>query len=75
MESGELEIRKAFEEVTTRNVRTVIDYSTETRNLLRELEKKIDLQADQLRSQANIIEDLRKLIASLQTKVFSGGTV
>jgi hypothetical protein len=41
MEAGEKEMRKAFEEVTTRNVQAAINYSTETRKIVRELEKKV----------------------------------
>ncbi|MHA1198088.1 MAG: hypothetical protein ACTSQF_01840 [Candidatus Heimdallarchaeaceae archaeon] len=75
MEAGEFESRQAFEEVTTRNVRTVVDYSTATRDLQRELEEKVVLLEGQLRLQSSTIEDLKKLIANLQVKIFNGGTV
>ncbi len=74
MEAGEYESRKAFEQVTTNNVRIVIGYSKETRDLQRKLEEKVTLLEKQLRNQALTIEDLRKLIANLQVKVFGGGT-
>ena len=74
MEAGEFENRKAFEEVTTKNVKTGVDYSTDTRKLFRELEKKVEILENIVRSQSAIIEQFKIQLAGVQTKLFSGGT-
>ena len=73
-ESGEREMKKAFEEVTTRNVKTMISYSKDTREIVRSLEEKVALLEEYNRNQTIIIEALKKQLASVQTKLFSGGT-
>ena len=73
-ESGEREMKKAFEEVTTRNVKTMIAYSKDTREIVRSLEEKVALLEEYNRNQTIIIEALKKQLASVQTKLFSGGT-
>jgi len=74
MESGERELKQAFEEVTTRNVKAILQHSNETRILVRELEKKVVLLEGNIREQNKEIEALKKQLANVQTKVFSGGT-
>ena len=39
MEPGEFEFRKAFEETTIRNMRTIVEFSQDTRKLVRELQE------------------------------------
>ena len=74
MESGEREMRKVFEDVTTKNVKATVAHSNETRRLLRELENKVKLLEEQLRQSNERIGELRTFITHLQSKVFSGGT-
>ena len=74
MEAGEYENRKAFEEVTTRNVRTVIDYSKATRDLVRESDKKVDHVEKLLQEQNKTIAQLRQQLAVVQGKLYNGGT-
>jgi hypothetical protein len=74
MEAGETELRKVFEEVTTKNVKTVLEYCKETRNLLRKLEEKTIKLEGIIRNQDVTIIELRTLLAGLQTVVFSKGT-
>jgi len=74
MESGELEGRKIFEETTTKNVKTGIDFANDTRRLFRELEDKVIHLGKAIRQQDITIEDLRKSLAVIQAKLFSGGT-
>ena len=74
MEAGEVELRKAFEEVATRNINTILEYSKETRKLLRELEKKAGKMDETIRNQSGIIDDLKKQLSVVQTLIFSGGT-
>jgi len=73
-QSGEKELKKAFEEVTTRNVMTVIAYSKETRRELREMREKIFSLEAELRAQKAQIEQFKIQLAGVQTKLFSGGT-
>jgi methyl-accepting chemotaxis protein len=74
MESGELEGRKIFEETTTNNVKTGIDFANDTRRLFRELEDKVTHLTNIVRQQEQTIEDLGKSLTVIRTKLFSGGT-
>ncbi len=74
MESGEKELRLAFEEVTTNNVKAVIEYSSETRKLVRDLESKIESLDNLIRNYDTTIDLLKQQIVHLQMKMFSGGT-
>lgn len=74
MEAGETELRKAFEEVTTRNVRAVLDHANTSRDLVRHLENKVVLLEGLLRQYDDKLEALQKQITSLQMKVYAGGT-
>jgi predicted RNase H-like nuclease (RuvC/YqgF family) len=73
-ESGEKEMKKAFEEVTTRNVKTVIEYSKKTREIVREMELEIKRLGAELSAQKAIIEQFKIQLAGVQTKLFSSGT-
>jgi len=74
MEAGELEMRKVFEEVTTRNVQAAINYSNETRKIVRLLEEKI-LHLEKLaQAKDKEIAAMRQQIAIIQGKLYSGGT-
>ena len=74
MESGELELRKVFEDVTTNNVKATVAHSNETRQMMRVVEEKVILLEGMLRQSDEKIEDLRKLVVNLQMKLYSGGT-
>jgi len=74
MEAGELETRKIFEDVTTNNVKTGIDFANDTRRLFRELEDKVTHLSNIVRQQEATINDLRLSLVVIQTKLFSGGT-
>jgi uncharacterized coiled-coil protein SlyX len=74
MEAGELELRKAFEEVTTRNVNAAVAHGNETRKLTRELEKKVEKLEGVVREQNATIDSLKLQLSGVQTKLFSGGT-
>ena len=74
MESGEYENRKAFEEVTTKNVKIAVAFAQETRNLIREHEEKMIKFESIIRQQKLELSQLRNLLAGVQAKLFSGGT-
>lgn len=70
----EKELRKAFEEVTTKNVKAILQFSTETRKMLRVLEDKAIKLEEMVRNQNTVIEELRLQLSSIQMKVYNGGT-
>jgi len=74
MESGEYENRKAFEEVTTKNVKIAVAFAQETRNLIRGHEEKMIKFESTIRQQKLELSQLRNLLAGVQAKLFSGGT-
>ena len=74
MEAGEREMRKAFEQVTTNNVRTVIDYSKTTRELVRESGKKVEHMEKLLQEQNKTIAQLRQQLAVVQGKLYANGS-
>ena len=75
METGEKELREAFEQTTTRNVKAVVDHSNETRRLIRQLEENIKRFQNIVLNRERDIELLKKQLANVQTIVFSKGTV
>lgn len=75
MDAGELEVRKAFEEVTTRNVKGVVNFSNETRKIIRSLEVKILHLEELMREKDGIINNMRQQISLIQQKLYKGGTV
>jgi len=74
MEAGELELRKVFEETTTRNVNTMLDHGNETRKIVRELQEKVNQQDATIREQNKTIEALKLQLSNVQMKLYSGGT-
>jgi len=73
MESGEKEIRQAFEEVTTKNVKAAIEYSNETRKIVRLLEEKMLHLELLMQEQNKAIAGLRQQLAMIQGKLYTGG--
>jgi len=69
-----MEMRKAFEEVTTRNVQAAVNFSNETRNIVRQLEQKILHLEELAQSKDKEIAAMRQQIAIIQGKLYSGGT-
>ena len=74
MEAGELEMRKVFEEVTTRNVQAAINYSNDTRKIVRQLEEKMIHLENLAQAKDKEIASMRQQIAIIQGKLYSGGT-
>lgn len=70
----EKELREAFENTTTNNVKTMIAYSKETRKIVRDSEEKIIKLEKELRNQNTIIDELRNHISNVQAELFRGGT-
>jgi predicted RNase H-like nuclease (RuvC/YqgF family) len=74
MEAGEKEMRQVFEDVTTNNVKTVVAYTKDTREILRKLEKKVEKLNELIRQYDKRFEEMKKQIVVLQTKLFAGGS-
>lgn len=74
MESGEKEVRMAFEEVTTRNVKAAIDFSNETRRMVKDLEIKVKHFEELSIEKDKEIKVMKEQISSLQQKLYRGGT-
>ena len=74
MQAGEREIKKAFEDVTTQNVRTAIAYSTETRRLVRELGEAVQELKGMVATRDTELIELRRQIGIVQGKIYQGGT-
>ena len=68
------EIYKAFEDVTKKNIKMILDHSNQTRKNVTDLENKVEQLNEQIRIQNETIEDLRKLLVNLQIRVYSAGT-
>jgi len=75
MEAGELEVKKALEEVQVRNITGIADFTQKSREMILEQNKKIDSLNSQLLAQAKLLNEFRTQLAFLQTKVFSGGSI
>ena len=73
MESGELQLRKVFEENAVHNIRQCVNHSNETRSLFRELEIKVNnLQKTILTKNVEIEQMNKKISVLLQDKFQSG---
>ena len=70
MEPGELEHRKVFEEVTTQNVKTVIDYSTQTRDIVRDLETEVKRLTNMLVTREAEMSEFRRQISTIQAQLY-----
>jgi len=75
MESGEKELRKVFEEVTTNNVKAILEHGNTTRKIVRDLEDRIRQQDNLLQQYEQRMQTIQNQITLLQSRVFSGGTV
>ena len=73
MESGEKELRKVFEETTVNNVRAGVEHSNVTRQLVRQLEKKVDLLEGNIRTFTERMDAMQQQITNLQSKLYKGG--
>ena len=70
----EEQLRKAFEEVTTKNVTMNVDYSKKTREIVNELSEKIERLQNIVLSRNEQIDQMQIQIAQLLQTKFNGGT-
>lgn len=74
METGEKELRKVFEDVTTGNVKAILDFSTITRKIVRDLENRVIQLELKLIEQNNVINELKIQLSAVQMTLFNKGT-
>lgn len=74
MEAGEREVSEAREIVNRRNVQAAVSHGNETRHMMREMEVKVTTLQNTVMSFQGQIDAMRMQLASIQTKLFSGGT-
>lgn len=74
MESGELEMWKGFEELTTRNVNTIKDFTNDTRKLTLELKKEVEQLKGMVHTRDQELIQMKQQISLLQSKLYAGGT-
>ena len=75
MESGEREIKQAFEEVQVRNINSVITFVETSRKMTLEQQEKIDALNARVMAQEALLNQFRVQLAGLQTKIYSGGSM
>ena len=68
------ELILASEEVTRRNVIATVEFSQETRKLVRELEQKTIHLENQLLAQKTLLEEYRSQLSKLQQQFYLKGT-
>lgn len=74
MGAGDKEQRLIFEDITRRNVLATVAHSNETRKVVRSLEEQVSRLQNIVISTGEDIKQLKIQLASLQTRVFGGGT-
>ena len=74
MAEYEKELFKTFEQVTTQNLRTIQDYTTETRKMTRETEKQVQELKNMIAERDKVVTELRTQISGLQAKLYQGGS-
>jgi t-SNARE complex subunit (syntaxin) len=74
MPAGEKELRQVFEETTRHNVQAVVNYSEDTRKLVKELQTQIEMLQKTVLTQNGLINGFRTQLANIQTTLYAGGT-
>lgn len=74
MSAGDKEVVLASEEVQRRNINAMLEHGNETRRLVLELKKEVQQMKNQIIIQEKTITELRQLLASVQAKLYQGGT-
>lgn len=74
MEPGEKELREIFEKTTISNIKAITSYNDQTHKLVKNLEDHVRDLDGIIRQYDTQIDNLKKQIAVLQTRVFQGGS-
>lgn len=73
MEAGEKEVKMAFEEVTTRNVRAAVDFSNTTRVIVRDLQSRVETLDRMFIQNTEKMELMQNTISLLQMRLYNAG--
>lgn len=74
MDAGEKELREIFEKTTIANIRAIIAYNEQTQELAKQLESHVKDLDGVIRQYDAVIDNIKKQLTVLQTKVFKGGS-
>jgi uncharacterized coiled-coil protein SlyX len=74
MEAGEFEIRKAFEETTIKNIQACVQFSNDTRLMVREMAEHVEHLQNLVMMQNAELEQLRAQLAALLQEKVKGGS-
>jgi len=74
MQSGELDLRKAFEQTTRTNVQACVDFTNDTRRLVMDLNKEVKHLSNVILTRDKEVQQLKSQLANLQQKVYLQGT-
>ena len=74
MEPGEKELRQIFEKTTINNLKSIREYNEFTQKLVRELQEHVEDLDGIIRQYDSSIENIKKQLTVLQTKIFQGGS-
>lgn len=74
MDPGEKELRKTFEKTTITNVQSIITYNDQTQELVSKLEKHVKDLDGTIRQYDEKVNNIQKQLASLQSKIYRGGS-
>jgi hypothetical protein len=75
IQAGEFEKVKASEEVTYRNVQSVIQFTNETRKMVLELRTNMDAIQNKMLALNSLLDENRKQLSLLQQQFYAKGTV
>lgn len=70
----EKELRKIFEDTTTRNVEAILDHNNETRRMVNELKAIMVAVEGKIQSNNQDITEIKRQLAKIQSIIFRGGT-
>lgn len=75
IEAGEFEKVKASEEVTRRNVQSVVQFTNDTRKMVIELRANMDAIQNKMLALNKMLDENRRQLSLLQQQFYAKGTV
>lgn len=74
LEAGKREMLQIFEDNTTRNVTAVVEYSKETRAIVRKFEEELLAAHNRITMLEDTIKQIKTQLVNMQIKVYAGGS-
>ena len=75
LDPGEKEMRLAFEDVTTRNVKAILEHGNTTRKLASETNASVQQLKQEILQQNQKLQQMTQQLAVVQGKLYAGGSV